>query len=50
VGDPDELMFSEDEAPDARPAQMFDWGPGDLAGLELLGRDQGCMDHVDVAP
>jgi hypothetical protein len=50
VGDPGELMFSEDRAPDVRPAQMFGWGPGDLAGLELLGRDQGCMDHVDVAP
>lgn len=50
VSDPDELMFSEDEAPDARPAQMYGWGEGDLAGLELLGRDQGCMDHVDVAP
>jgi hypothetical protein len=50
VGDPGELMFSEDRAPDVRPAQMFGWGSGDLAGLELLGRDQGCMDHVDVAP
>jgi hypothetical protein len=50
VSDPDELMFSSQVAPSTRPDQMDDWGAGDLAGLELLGRGQGCMDHVDVAP
>jgi hypothetical protein len=50
VAEPDELMFSTEVAPHTRPEQMFDWGPGDLSGLELLGRDQGCMDPVDVAP
>ena len=50
VKDPDELMYSGQDAGDARPYQMDDWGPGDLAGLELLGHDQGCMDQVDVAP
>jgi hypothetical protein len=50
VAEPDEMMFSQDLAPHTQPEQMFDWGPGDLAGLELLGHDQGCMDHVDVAP
>ena len=24
---------------------MTDFGPGDLAGLEQLGRDQGCLSH-----
>jgi len=47
---PDELMFSGQDAGDARPYQMDDWGPGDLRGLEQVGADQGCMDHVDVAP
>jgi hypothetical protein len=50
VPDQDELMFSDEVAPDASPEQMYDWGPGDEAGLELVGSDQGCMDHVDVAP
>jgi hypothetical protein len=50
VTEPDELMFSTEVAPNTRPDQMYGWGPGDLAGLELLGWDQGCMDPVDVAP
>ena len=50
VKDPDELMFSGQDAGDARPYQMDDWGPGDLRGLEQVGADQGCMDHIDVAP
>jgi hypothetical protein len=50
VKDLDELMFGGPDAPDTRPLQMDDWGPGDLEGLERLGVDQGCMDHVDVAP
>jgi hypothetical protein len=50
VKDPEELMFSGQHAPDSRPFQTFDWGPGDLEGLEKVGIDQGCMDHVAVAP
>jgi hypothetical protein len=50
VKDPDELMFSGQDAPDGRPFQMYDWGPGDLEGLELVGSDRGCMDHIAVAP
>jgi hypothetical protein len=50
VKDPGELMFSDQGAPDTRPYQMDDWGSGDLEGLEKVGVDQGCMDHVDVAP
>ena len=26
------------------------WQPGDFAGFELLGSDQGCLPHVRVAP
>ena len=50
VTDPNELMFSGQDSSNTEPFQIFDWGPGDRTGLELLGRDQGCMDHVDVAP
>jgi hypothetical protein len=50
VAEPNELMFSIDVAKDTVPYQMDDWGPGDLEGLELLGHDQGCLAHVNVAP
>ena len=50
VADPNELMFSIDVAKHTVPYQMEGWGPGDLEGLELLGRDQGCLAHVNVAP
>jgi hypothetical protein len=50
VNDPNELMFSGQDAGDARPYQMYDWGPGDLEGLEQVGVDRGCMDHIAVAP
>ena len=50
VAEPNELMFSIDVAKDTIPFQMDDWGPGDLEGLELLGHDQGCLAHVNVAP
>jgi Matrixin len=50
VRDADELMFGGRYAADTRPLQMDDWGPGDLEGLEQLGIDQGCMDHIAVAP
>ena len=33
VADPSQLMFTE-----TRPRQIQDWGNGDLAGLNLLGR------------
>lgn len=49
VAAPGELMFSVEAAPHTSPEQMYAWGPGDLEGLELLGRDQGCLHHVDVA-
>ena len=45
VMDPAEIMFAD---PQGFPRPIHDWGPGDLEGLELLGRDQGCMDHVTV--
>ena len=50
VADPDELMWSDQVAPDSRPYQIYDWGPGDRDGLELLGADQGCMGHVEIVP
>jgi hypothetical protein len=50
VSDPWELMFSDEEAPHARPAQIYDWGVGDREGLELLGADQGCLDDISVQP
>jgi Matrixin len=50
VADPDELMWSDQEAPDTRPFQMYDWGDGDRDGLDLLGADQGCKEHVSVQP
>lgn len=45
VGSPNELMWSSDvegaaQIPDL---SLADWGPGDLRGLEKLGRDAGCM-------
>jgi hypothetical protein len=45
VGDADELMWSRDVPhADALPEyDLADWGPGDLEGLELLGRDAGCI-------
>jgi hypothetical protein len=49
VAAPDELMFSVEAAPHTSPEQMYGWGSGDLEGLALLGRDQGCLHHVDVA-
>ena len=45
VKDPAEVMFAD---PNGFPRPIHDWGPGDLDGLELLGKDQGCMDHVKV--
>jgi Matrixin len=45
---PDELMFSFEEAPHTIPQPISGWGPGDLAGLERLGVDQGCLEHVRV--
>lgn len=46
VDDPDELMFSDR---DGYPYPIWDWGPGDRAGLERLGQG-GCTDPVPVAP
>ena len=38
------------ERPDvARPA-IDGYGPGDFAGLGLLGAHQGCLPHLRVAP
>jgi hypothetical protein len=45
---PDELMFSFEEAHTTIPDPIDGWGPGDLAGLERLGADQGCLEHVRV--
>lgn len=45
VKDPAEVMFAD---PSGFPRPIHDWGSGDLEGLELLGKDQGCMDHVTV--
>jgi len=45
---PDELMFSFEEAPHTIPQPISGWGPGDLAGLERLGADQGCLERVRV--
>ncbi|HTG47444.1 MAG TPA: matrixin family metalloprotease [Actinomycetota bacterium] len=50
VGAPDELMFSSEVAPHTAPDQIYGWGPGDRQGLELLGRDQGCLPAITVAP
>ena len=50
VSDPNELMFSSQVAKGVIPAPIDGYGPGDLAGFELLGRDQGCLPHVRVAP
>jgi matrixin len=46
VKDPAEVMFADSNG---FPRPIHDWGPGDLEGFELLGKDQGCMDHVTVA-
>jgi hypothetical protein len=43
VGDPNEVMF---QARDVAPSPIHDWGPGDLAGLERLGRDAGCLTDI----
>ncbi len=45
VGAGDELMWSpqvadHDPSPDL---SLTDWGPGDLEGLRLVGRDAGCL-------
>jgi hypothetical protein len=47
VDDPEQLMWS-DKAPGAQEGDVpdlstNDWGAGDLAGLEQLGIDQGCL-------
>jgi len=46
VADPDELMFASKEVP---PEQIDGWGPGDLAGLRLVGSEAGCKEHIDVS-
>jgi hypothetical protein len=43
VSDPNEVMF---RARDVPPSPINDWGPGDLAGLERVGRDAGCLTDV----
>jgi len=50
VKDPTELMFSTQVAEGVIPSPIDGYGPGDLAGLELVGADQGCLPHVRVAP
>ena len=50
VNDPTELMFSTQVARGVIPAPIDGYGPGDLAGFELLGADQGCLPHIRVAP
>jgi hypothetical protein len=50
VKDPAELMFSTQVAKGVIPSPIEGYGPGDLAGLELVGSDQGCLPHVRVAP
>ena len=49
VRSPDELMYSVEVARHTAPNPIFTWGSGDLAGLELLGADQGCLETVKVA-
>jgi len=43
VGDPNEVMF---QARDVAPSPLDDWGPGDLAGLQRVGRDAGCLTDI----
>jgi hypothetical protein len=43
VSDPNEVMF---QARDVPPNPVNDWGPGDLAGLERVGRDAGCLTDI----
>jgi len=50
VKDPTELMFSTQVAKGVIPSPIDGYGPGDLAGLELVGSDQGCLPHVRVVP
>ena len=50
VSDPNQLMFSTQVAKGVIPAPIDGYGPGDLAGLALLGAQQGCLPHVRVAP
>ena len=45
---PDELMFSFEEAPHTIPEPISGWGRGDRAGLERLGVESGCLEHVRV--
>jgi len=50
VSDPDQLMFSTQVAKGVVPAPTDGYGPGDFAGFELLGSDQGCLPRLRVAP
>lgn len=50
VNDPNELMFSTQVARGVIPSAIDGFGPGDFAGLELLGAHQGCLPHVRVGP
>jgi hypothetical protein len=43
VSDPNEVMF---RARDVPPNPLDDWGPGDLVGLERVGRDAGCLTDI----
>ena len=45
----DELMFSYEVARSSIPDPIDGWGPGDLAGLQQLGADQGCLRTIRVA-
>jgi len=49
VGSGHEIMWSPDVKGASRYADPFQssWGPGDLEGLELLGRDAGCLTPRD---
>ncbi len=49
VRSPDEVMYSVEVARHTTPNPIFTWGEGDLAGLDLLGADQGCLETVKVA-
>ena len=44
VGSPDEIMWSP-ETSDVKFPNVWqtDWGPGDLEGLQALGREAGCL-------
>jgi hypothetical protein len=50
VNDPNQLMFSTQVARGVLPAPIDGYGPGDVAGLALVGSDQGCLPHIRVAP